>query len=350
MVVGTVVVGVLGIAALGAATDGDARRAPDTGPSASNHAAVTERPRGSAAPSATSVRPARPGTALALLGTLSVKGRAPKSGYDRARFGPAWADTDRNGCDTRNDVLARDLDPVAFRAGSRCVVVAGRLADPYTGRTVVFTKVAAQVVEIDHVVSLSNAWQTGALAWPESKRLAFANDRLNLLAVSRDANRQKSDGDAATWLPPNKGYRCAMVARQVAVKSKYGLWVTRPERDAISRVLGTCPALAPPTGGGSTSATSNSFVQQPVAPTPARTRTTTRAPATAPATAAPPAAQDYANYDAMHADYQGGVAKPGAVDRRRNGGSARYAPYVSQALYDANRESDADDDGVACEQ
>jgi len=192
----------------------------------------------------------KPGSASATLAQLEVKGRAPRTGYDRDRFGPAWADTDRNGCDTRNDILARDLDGETFRPRTRdCVVITGLLHDPYTGRSVSFRKADASAIQIDHVVALSDAWQKGAAAWPESKRLTFANDPLNLLAVSGSANGAKSDSDAASWLPSAKSYRCAFVARQVAVKAKYGLWITRAERDAIGRVLSPCPNQAVPQGG-----------------------------------------------------------------------------------------------------
>ena len=187
------------------------------------------------------------GSARALLATLAVKGRAPKTGYDRDRFGSAWTDTDRNGCDTRNDVLARDLTAETFRAGThRCVVLTGRLADPYTGKTITFAKARASAIQVDHVVALSDAWQTGAFGWPAERRLAFANDPLNLLAVDGPTNQAKGDGDAATWLPPAKAYRCRYVARQVAVKAKYRLWVTPAERDALTRVLASCPGEAAP--------------------------------------------------------------------------------------------------------
>jgi hypothetical protein len=191
--------------------------------------------------------------ALVLLGTLAVKGRAPKTGYDRNLFGAAWTDTDRNGCDTRNDILARDLSGETFKAGTKdCVVMTGALADPYTGATINFSKANANAIHIDHVVALSDAWQKGAQQWEPVKRLAFANDPLNLLAVDGPANGSKSDSDAATWLPPNKGYRCSMVARQVAVKAKYGAWVTDAEREAIARVLAACPDEPAPRGGNPT--------------------------------------------------------------------------------------------------
>ncbi|WP_299959224.1 DUF1524 domain-containing protein [uncultured Modestobacter sp.] len=180
--------------------------------------------------------------AVDVLSTLPVKGRAARTGYDRDEFGATWADVDRNGCDTRNDVLARDLVDEVFRAGTQdCVVETGTLADPYTGTTIAFEKGDGSSVDIDHVVALSNGWQTGAFAWDEARRTAFANDPLNLLAVDYAANRQKGDGDAATWLPSARGFRCTYVARQVAVKATYGLWVTQAEHDAIARVLETCP-------------------------------------------------------------------------------------------------------------
>ena len=196
------------------------------------------------------IRGAGPSTALALLGTLAVKGRAPMTGYDRAAFGAAWTDTNRNGCDTRNDVLRRDLADRQVKAGtSSCVALSGWLApDPYTGDRIHFVYGGASEGDIDHVVALGDAWQTGAFRWPPLKRLALANDPLNLLAVSASANRSKGDGDAATWLPSNTSYRCSYVARQVAVKAKYGLWITAAERGAAARVLDRCPRLAAPKG------------------------------------------------------------------------------------------------------
>ncbi|WP_432542405.1 GmrSD restriction endonuclease domain-containing protein [Kineococcus sp. SYSU DK002] len=201
--------------------------------------------------------PPAAGTAAEQLAALPVKGRAPKTGYSREAFGDGWVDTDRNGCDTRNDVLARDLTEVRFRPGTRdCVVASGTLADPYGGGTVAFVRGegTSDAVQIDHVVALSNAWQTGAQQWDADRRARFANDPLELLAVDGPLNSAKGDGDAATWLPPNTGFRCAYVARQVAVKAAYGLWVTPAERDAVARVLATCPdqpvAQASPSAAG----------------------------------------------------------------------------------------------------
>ena len=190
---------------------------------------------------------AQPGSALAALATLDVRGRAPKTGYKRAQFGVAWADVDHNGCDTRDDILRRDLAAQRFRSSTHgCVVVAGELADPYSGKTITFTKAQAAQIQIDHVVALSDAWQTGAQQLASGTRLAFANDPLNLLAVDGDLNQEKGDADAATWLPPRKAFRCAYVSRQIAVKQRYHLWVTAAERGAMARVLKTCPGEALP--------------------------------------------------------------------------------------------------------
>jgi hypothetical protein len=207
----------------------------------------------SAAPTTRTPVPASPGSAAAVLESLPVKGRAPKTGYDReARFGDAWTDVDRNGCDTRNDILARDLTEIE-RSGS-CRVLTGELRSPYTGDTVHFVRGedTSPLVQIDHVVALNNAWQTGAQRLTDAERELLANDPLNLLAVDGASNSQKSAADAATWLPAERDFWCPYVARQISVKAAYGLWVTEPERTAMRRVLERCPdepalpsALAP---------------------------------------------------------------------------------------------------------
>ncbi len=189
------------------------------------------------------------GTALALLAGITVGGRSAKTGYARAAFGQAWSDTDRNGCDTRNDVLRRDLTSYVLKAGTRgCLVLSGTLRDPYTGRTIRFVRgpTSSMAVQVDHVVALSDAWQKGAQQWTAAKREAFANDPLNLLAVDGPTNARKGDGDAATWLPPVTAYRCSYVARQVAVKARYGLRMTSAERTASARILSSCPTQKPP--------------------------------------------------------------------------------------------------------
>lgn len=179
------------------------------------------------------------GDAASALAALPTKGRAPKTGYTRTQFGDGW--TRVGACDTRNIILNRDLQNVVV--GDGCKIQSGILDDPYTGQRIMFTRgpATSDAVQIDHVVALSNAWQTGAQQLTKERRKELANDPLELIAVEGAANQQKSDGDAATWLPSNKAFRCQYVARQIAVKAKYTLWVTQPERDAMVRVLQSCP-------------------------------------------------------------------------------------------------------------
>lgn len=177
--------------------------------------------------------------ALDVLATLEVKGRAPKTNYTRAQFGDGWLRV--GNCDTRNIVLNRDLTNVVLN--EKCKVVSGSLNDPYTGQLIQFQRgdTTSALIQIDHVVALSNAWQTGAQALTLAERTKLANDPLELLAVDGSANQAKADGDAATWLPAYKPFRCQYVARQIAVKAKYRLWVTEPEKSAMTTVLERCP-------------------------------------------------------------------------------------------------------------
>lgn len=178
-------------------------------------------------------------SAAHILETLEVKGRAPKTGYARTQFGNGWSNN--ASCDTRNTILYRDMTDTV--TDENCRVVSGVLHDPYTGTVIEFERgpQTSQSVQIDHVVALSNAWQTGAQGLTDTQRVALANDPLNLLAVAGAANQQKSDSDAASWLPSNKSFRCQYVARQIAVKKKYTLWVTPAEKEVILRVLRACP-------------------------------------------------------------------------------------------------------------
>lgn len=179
---------------------------------------------------------------------LPVKGRAPKTGYDRDLFGQAWSDDvsaefGHNGCDTRNDILKRDLQEITFKPGTRdCVVLTGVLYGPYTGKRIDFVRGqgTSTAVQIDHVVALSDAWQKGAQQLSTDQRRELANDPLNLMAVDGRTNQQKGAGDTATWLPPNTDFRCSYVARQVLVKERYALWVTQAEREAMERILSSC--------------------------------------------------------------------------------------------------------------
>ena len=187
-----------------------------------------------------------------------MKGRAPKTGYDRDEYGTSWTDDNNvpfghNGCDTRNDVLRRDLYHLLVKEGTfGCVALSGDVKDPYTATSIDFVRgtSTSTEVQIDHVVALGDSWQSGAQQWSQEKRQDFANDPLNLLAVDGPTNASKSDSNAASWLPPNRSFWCTYVARQTAVKATYGLWMTASEKAAIDRVLQRCPDQRLPTEPG----------------------------------------------------------------------------------------------------
>jgi hypothetical protein len=267
-------------------------------------------------------RAARPGSALAVLATLRVRGRGPMTGYSRDRFGPAWLDVDRNGCDTRNDILRAQLTRIRLKPGtSGCVVASGRLLDPYTGTSLPFRRGPGDAIQIDHVVALGNAWVSGAARWPIARRAALAEDPENLLAVDARTNEQKGDGDAATWLPPFRRGRCGYVARQVGVKAKYGLSVTRAERAAIARVLTSCPDQPLPRPSGQPTTTDLHVIDP--------------GPPGAPPPSVPPAPAAggggtvaYANCAAVRAAGKAPLLR----------GQPGYASHL-----------DGDDDGIACE-
>lgn len=296
--------------------------------------APTETP--DAQPSAEPAAPAAAsGTALAMLATLPEKGRGPKTGYDRDSFG--WRDDmDRNGCDTRNDILRRDLHAITLKEGTQgCVVLRGTLISPYSGDTIAFDRTDS-TIDIDHVVALSDAWQTGASSWDEGTKREFANDPLNLLVVESSLNRQKGAGDAATWLPPKKDYRCEYVSRQIAVKAKYELWVKPAEAEAMERVLSDCEGFLaltgaydwPGTGGGDVVGTEAQPAAEP-APAPAP------APKPAPAKdSAPAPAKD--DGGSVHFKNCGAARAAGAAPVRT--GDPGYAKHL-----------DGDGDGVGCE-
>lgn len=186
------------------------------------------------------VKSAQTTSALTALEEIPIKGRSPKTGYEREKFSDGWGEV--NNCSMREQILLRDLTETRLDEDG-CRVLTGTLNDPYTGKVIAFTRgaVSSQAVQIDHVVAVSDAWQKGAQQLTPELRYHFYNDPLNLLAVDGEVNNQKGDGDAATWLPPNKDYRCRYVARQVAVKIKYSLWVTQAEHNAIKNILHSCP-------------------------------------------------------------------------------------------------------------
>ena len=282
--------------------------------------------------------------ALTQLAVLPVKGRAPMTGYSRAAFGPAWSDDvsvagGHNGCDTRNDILRRDLVAVTIKAGSNgCTVTSGTLPDSYTGTTVGFTRGAATstAVQIDHMVSLGDAWQTGAQQLSSADRENLANDPRNLQATIGSVNDEKGDGDAATWLPPNKAYRCTYVARQITVKAAYRLWVTPPEKQAMQRVLNACPADT----GATTSGTAGTAIPAPATAPPVRaavaapTAARVIAPVVHPAPAPPPTTS---------------AAAAGAYYKNCAAARAAGAAPILRGQPGYRAALDRDGDGVACE-
>ncbi|WP_329250731.1 HNH endonuclease family protein [Actinoallomurus sp. NBC_01490] len=177
------------------------------------------------------------GTARKELAGLKEGKPDSMSGYSRDEFGPAWKDVDHNGCDTRNDILARDLDDVKKR--NECVVIAGTLDDPYTGKQITFAKAHATMVQIDHIFPLGLAWRMGADHWTEEKRTELANDRDNLLAVWGRPNEQKSDKGPSEW-QPQKSFQCTYAEKFVAVADEYHLSVTQADHDELSDMLDTC--------------------------------------------------------------------------------------------------------------
>ncbi|MEV6771550.1 HNH endonuclease family protein [Nocardia sp. NPDC051030] len=190
-----------------------------------------------------------------LLGSVRVTAkRGHPGGYERGCksgqgcvFGAAWSDDQdgpggHDGCDTRNNALARQLTEVAFRPGSTCVVVGGTLSDPYTGQRIGFAKAEAKAVQIDHVYPLAAAWDMGASGWPLDRRLRFANDLdLNLLAVDGKTNQDKGDRTPADWLPPARANHCFYAGKYLTVATRYDLPVTRADRSALERVARACP-------------------------------------------------------------------------------------------------------------
>ncbi|WP_258366235.1 excalibur calcium-binding domain-containing protein [Curtobacterium sp. MCPF17_031] len=332
-------------------------------------AAASSSSSSSATPTTSPIPTPAPGTALAALDALPVKGRSARTGYDRAAFGTAWADVDGNGCDTRDDVLARDL--TAITRDGACEVETGVLVSPYTAVSMQFVRgyTTSGEVQIDHIVALADAWRTGASTWTASEREAFANDPLNLFAVDGPSNQQKSDGDAATWLPANKSFRCAYVAHQVAVKAKYRLSVAPAEYQAIARVLAKCPAQDLPDESSkdvhAVTATSTAPPSDAQREAKAQSDATAKAAADAAAkaaadTAAAQAAADAAAQQAAADAAARQAAADGAAQAPAPAGGSTYYPNCSAVRAAGaapirtgdpgySRKLDRDGDGVACE-
>jgi hypothetical protein len=161
-----------------------------------------------------------------LLRDLQVKSENG-AGYDRDLF-DHWIDADRNSCDARQEVLLRQN-----RApGKACNDKTGSWYSAYDGLP--FSE--ASRLDIDHMIPLAEAWDSGARTWNEDTRTRYANDLYgySLIAVSASSNRSKSDRDPAEWLPPRQGYLCTYLARWVAVKYRWRLGIDQTEKAAIS--------------------------------------------------------------------------------------------------------------------
>ncbi|WP_298585021.1 excalibur calcium-binding domain-containing protein [uncultured Kocuria sp.] len=298
---------------------------PSTGPSPTASrtpgSVTTVSPEPAPEPAETPVRAVTPPSgAFLALEDLAVAAAGTMSDYDRDALFGGWIDADGDCEDSRNEVLARDLTGITSADG--CRVDTGTLADPYTGASIDFVRGVATSsdVQVDHVVSLGNAWVTGARRLSQADRVALANDPQNLLAVDGPANGSKSDQDASEWLPPNRAFACDMVAVQIAVKSRYGLWVTAPEKDAMAEVLSGCPDQQLPGGSPFGDIPEGAGSAPEPAPAPAEVQEAPAAPA--------PADVHYANCTAAR--------EAGAAPLHRGDPGYRDA-------------MDRDGDGVACE-
>jgi len=190
------------------------------------------------APQPTGVAPAE---AAARLAGLPVAARADRPAYRREAFGKGWGRI--GGCETRDVVLARQLRDVVRVRGDRCAISSGTFQDPYTAlaRTYRRGQDPGKGLDVDHLVSLRNAWQSGAAGWDDARREAFANDLRNLQLTAAGVNRGKGDAPVDAWVPPNRGYRCTYAVRWIEVKAAWRLAVTTAERDTLTRLLRSCP-------------------------------------------------------------------------------------------------------------
>ena len=178
--------------------------------------------------------------ARAALVTMTVAG-PPGQPYSRDAFGSGWASNARthgwdsqSGCNTRQAALMRDGQDVAVTAN--CKPETGTWLDPYSGVTLT----NPSSLDIDHVVPLAEAWRTGAWQWDKDRRVALANDPLEVIAVDGSQNKSKSDKGPEAWRPQNSAW-CGYSLRWVAVKDKYALGLSsEAERSALEEMLDTC--------------------------------------------------------------------------------------------------------------
>lgn len=185
-----------------------------------------------------------------LAGVAEIPERIRGYDYRRDAFGESWTDETtapggHNGCDTRNDILDRDLIDKTYVSIKRCpnAVATGTLLDPYTSALVPFMRgnQVGAAVQIDHLVPLALAWDLGARNWTDEMRVRFANDPANLLAVQGQANQDKGDQQPSDWMPPNAAFHCQYAMQYIAVLRGYGLPVDAPSAPVLRQGAATCP-------------------------------------------------------------------------------------------------------------
>lgn len=176
-----------------------------------------------------------------MLRSLSLKGKYSKIYYKREFFGKPWFDLDKNNCDTRNDILRRDLKDVTISNEDSCTVLSGVLSDPYTGKEIIFNRgyKSSLEVQIDHIVPLADAWLSGGENLSKPQLLAFANDPQNLIAVSGSSNYQKGYSTPEKW-SPKSDFFCSYLYKYVSVKYKYKLTISKNERDFLNKNIKVC--------------------------------------------------------------------------------------------------------------
>jgi hypothetical protein len=190
-----------------------------------------------------------PGTDV-LAGIVVLPMRVRGHDYRRASFGESWTDDNdaplgRNGCDTRDDILDRDLVEKTYVFIKRCpqAVATGTLHDPYTNATIAFLRGerTGASVQIDHIVPLALAWDLGARGWTDRLRVRFANDPANLIAVDGPANQDKGDKEPSLWMPPNNAFWCQYSVQFAEVLRGYALPIDEASADVLRHAASTCP-------------------------------------------------------------------------------------------------------------
>lgn len=261
-----------------------------------------------------------------LVRRLTVSREKHAGSYQRSRF-RHWVDADRNGCDTRREVLIEESRK-RIRPGKRCKVTKGRWVSYFDDAR----HRRASKLDIDHLVPLAEAWRSGASRWNDRTREAFANDlgyAPSLVAVTASVNRSKGDKDPASWLP--RVNQCRYVSEWVGVKTRWGLTVDKPEKRAINRTLRGCSK-------------SERMIPKPTKAKIGKDTSKPKPPKKPKDPKPDVVVKTFANCTDLRGTYPNGVARSKSA-----AAGLRYAPFVHAKLYEANSKMDRDKDGVACE-